>query len=191
MNFYFNLLKPIFLFLIFTIIIFFHEQNYLIKRIHKSRIQLLANTEKIKERKFYENYEFILNNNVLQYSSYILIDKANLIVIVESIIHVNFHRIQHFSGINIFSCLLKSIKSNRTKTIKHTSEYNLASSESRKIACNFKIDEKEDIYEYLVAIVRDGDFEGQNHTDMLPDFMIKFQKPTIINVESPRLKSVG
>jgi hypothetical protein len=66
MNFHLNLLKPIFLFFMFTILIFFYKQNDTIKSIHRNRIQWLTSIEKKDVLKFYNNYEFMLNNNVLQ-----------------------------------------------------------------------------------------------------------------------------
>jgi hypothetical protein len=110
---------------------------------------------------------------------------------IESIIHVNFHRIQHLNDVKIFTCLLKSIKTNLTISLKQTYEDNLGLSERRKTTCNFQFEENESIYEYSVATIRDGDFGDQNQTDKLPYFVINFQKPTIIKVNNPKLRSVG
>ena len=187
-----NKLKKSFLIAIGTIIILIIFDFHLLNETSRNGRELLKKSNVKGESKIYENYKFILNNNVLQYSSYIVVDQnKNEILSVESLIQVNFHRI-NTNEISTYSCIVKFDATNVIH-LNYANERNLGLTENRKITCSFKTAiNKENLDKFLVAIIRDGDF-GDLHeeTSKLPYFMLKFQKPSIVYVFNPRLPAIG
>jgi hypothetical protein len=141
----------------------------------------------LKTIKYYENYVFMLNRNVIQYSSYLISDKSINTLKIQSIIHVNYQYISNST--NIFACKIKSIKTNYTAVFRASEVIELAEPESKKITCKIQLMENIDLNELVIAVVRKGDFGDSKPS--FPKYMLNFQIPKIINVLKNKIPQVG
>jgi hypothetical protein len=184
--FYITLCLPLLLFLIYGHFLYFYGNGLF-------KIKVLAS------EKVFQNFEWMPNNNVIQYSSYVLRNKSlknNLLV--RSIIIVNRERIgdELFKN-SKFTCILKSIKKEILIEIPANKIFTLIHNRPKKIYCNFTQFNSISINDVSIAIVRQGDFSkiiSSNWTitkNILPFSMINFQKPQIVNLPEKKIKNVA
>ena len=116
---YFSLLVlPIFILESINFIIF--QKHNLLYKLHEEIQTIKYNHSKINSKQFRKNasrieyspnYKYMVNNNIAQYSSYIIIgedDLNNLTYRVVTFIHYNFKNVKDFGKKENFLCLLKS-----------------------------------------------------------------------------------
>jgi hypothetical protein len=172
-------------------------------------------------KKYGKNNIYIINNNVAQYSTFIVIDQDDMNKIeyrIEAYIYLNYRYIERFGPKENFLCMVKFL--DKIKNIEKTIE--IESSESdrnskdiyNKRVFFLELNRFDDITvdrEYLldnlyVAIIWKNDFNKTlkmddlvkeintlkpNCTVVFPYYLIKFQKPDVIKNIQPRSKSVG
>ena len=156
-----------------------------ISKIYLNRILFKSiKNNKYEVFKYYKNHEFMLNNNVIQYSSYLIIGDIKIIKI-QSIIHVNYNSIKRKE--DYFVCIVKSIKNNNTQELNATLVIHLAEPESKQVTCFLKIEKTIDLNELFVAIVRKDAYNDNSVQFKL----INFQKPKVVNVLKKKIPKVG
>ena len=134
--------------------------------------------------KYYNNYDFMLNYNIIQYSSYIMKHEENLKI--QSIIHTNDKKLS-----NVFFCIIKSVKLNITIEVPSTSVISFAEPQSKQVTCDYKDAKNMSLNELLIAIVRKDDYGIKMTNNSWPKFMINFQKPKIVNVLKNKIHQVA
>ena len=170
-------------------------------------------------KKYALNREFLINNNLAQYSSYLIVDQDELtqktIYRIEAIVHFNYKYIKDFGGKENFTCVLKLLgHGNRQEDIvielEATDSPKLYWNDNKKLIYNFDLDllKKNSTDEIgtilkniVVAIIWKNDFNKNldmnsftllnDASSVLPYNLIKFQIPSIIESIIPRLKAVG
>jgi hypothetical protein len=154
--------------------------------------------KKTSKGSFIKNFHFMQNNNLMQYSSYIIVNSINDYQIV-AFVQFNYKYIKNFENISDFRCL---ITQNGIAIELPTSEApKLYWNPNKKLIFNYKTKNKWDFEgdgDVGIAIIRIQDFDKnltepiENSTGLiLPHSLIKFQIPTVIHTVEPRLKSVG
>ena len=162
-----------------------------------------------------KNNQFIINNNLAQYSSYLIVDQNN--VTIEAYVHYNERYLKNteFGGKENFTCVLRFLLNNNDDAI-----FELKAVDSPRFLWNFNkkliynldlkllkkdYDEAKDrdliLNNIVVAIIWRHDYN--NHLDLnnvifvknkrivLPYSLIKYQLPSIIYADIPRLKTVS
>ena len=170
-------------------------------------------------KKYVLNKEFLINNNLAQYSSYLIVDQDELtkktIYRIEAIVHFNYKYIKDFGGKENFTFVLKLLgHGNRQEDIvielEATDSPKLYWNDNKKLIYNFDLDllKKNSTDEIgtilkniVVAIIWKNDFNKNldmnsftilnDASSVLPYNLIKFQIPSIIESIIPRLKTVG
>ena len=198
------------------IIIFFYVNNSiivynLIKT--KGNLSIRNVTKNLNDDFIYaKNQEFIINNNVAQYSSYIIIDKDesnNTVNRIEALVKINDYFIKA-SNKDDFICVLKSseilVEINTTempKLFREKEVKKLIFNIGTEITRFLKIDIEENLNRLLLAVIFKNDFNknlemndfnvsnDRKNSFILPYSLINFQKPTIIRPIEPRLPSVS
>jgi hypothetical protein len=211
-------LSKILILLLVTIIMikFYHhafsEEKLLPKLIKQEMVE--------KKENYIKNRYYFLNNNIFQYSSYIIIDKdeQNQITYrIEAIIEHSYLYISDFGSKENYKCLAKSFQTNQIIEIIELDaidsvEINLYK-ENRKLIFSFKLENFKsysqdptnfNLYYIVIAIIWKSDFDKSldlvnfsNKLDKLdnnlvqPYHLIRFQIPTIIKAQNPRLPTVS
>jgi len=114
--------------------------------------------------KFFKNYIWMINNNVIQYSSYVLRKKTNgsdYFSIRTSII-LDDHRLSKETYKNSsFVCLLKSFKTGEIVKVPTTEVITLIHGRPKKVYCNLSNNQVIKIEDFLVAVIRIGDLKNR------------------------------
>ena len=171
-----------------------------------------------KQLEYTPNKEYLINNNLAQYSSYIIIDKdenkKNTLYRIEALVQFNYKYIKNFGSKDNFKCVLKLIKFINGNMTEEFLE--IEASESPKFYWNsnkkfiFQFDPSRfktytshfDLKKVVVAVIWKNDYDStldQNSFYLesvagrvvLSYSLIKFQKPTIIKSLDQRLASVS
>ena len=174
---------------------------------------IVKNKNKHKIKDYYvENHEFLINNNLAQYSSYKVIDKDEYGMINYSIeILVQFKKklLKTMYPTKDFICVLKlSDKNNDLIELEAFESPKFYLNSAKKII--FKINPNEINFKKIVAVaaILKADFnktldlatfemylKSAEYSDevnrTLPYSFIKYQKPTLIQSIEPRIPSVG
>ena len=150
--------------------------------------------------KFFKNYIWMINNNVIQYSSYVLRKKTNgsdYFSIRTSII-LDDHRLSKETYKNSsFVCLLKSFKTGEIVEVPTTEVITLIHGRPKKVYCNLSNNQVIKIEDFLVAVIRIGDFKKIDtktwtiEKKVLPFYMINFQRPRIYDLPEKKIKSIA
>ena len=176
--------------------------------------KLLSNQEDFLND-YNQNYEYLVNNNLAQYSSYIIIDKNDqndTIYTIEVFVQLNVKRVKKYGSMDNFTFVIKFLGNKHhleeIVELKPTFSPVFHWNYNMKFILNFTYPYKRFFYinRMLVAVIWKYDFdknldiynftktlnisEAPNQTT-LPYSLIKFQRPTIINVMQPRLPSVS
>jgi hypothetical protein len=143
----------------------------------------------------------MVNNNVMQYSSYILrkkINGSNTLSIRTSLILDSKRLSGDVFNNSTYTCLLKSIRNGKIIEIPATHVITLVHRTPKKVYCSLNNDLDIEIEHILVAIIRAGDFSETINTknwtvdkNILPYYMINFQNPKIVDVPEKKIKSVA
>ena len=171
--------------------------------------------------KYSRNYEYVINNNIAQYSSYVVIDEDennNKFYKIEALIKFNYitliQSIKEFGSKENFTCLVKLLSEKNMEEV-----IEIEAVEMPKFGTDFAAklifilnsnlflnSSKFDLKNILIGIIWKPDFSKSLIYDSntfindlnknksiitLPYFLIKFQIPTIIDSINPRLPSVG
>jgi hypothetical protein len=152
--------------------------------------------------KISENYVYIINNNIAQYSSYIIIDRTKIPNYrIEAFIKLNYKYVLDYGDLNNFICLIKF--SNKIIKLDTVDSPKITAKSVRKLVYEITFEvNNEDLNNAVVAIIWKNDFNESlemsefirklDHSSLkLPYSLIKFQKPKIINTIEPRLPGVA
>ena len=204
-------LKAIFLgILVATFIFLYHFSNYSFNDLFfKPSIRKNGNHEDSRLINYAPNYQYMINNNLAQYSSYVIIDKDSrnkTIYTIEGFVQLNLKYVKKFGTKKDFLCLVKFLNNiNETIELEVTHWPKFKWDYNRKIICSIKIDKTTDLNNLLVAIIWKNDYKKDLKINKfinslnklkekqvsLPYSLIKFQKPTIIHALQERLPSVS
>ena len=155
-----------------------------------------------KLNKYAENHAYLINNNLAQYSSYIMIEKDELNKTtskIESFVMLNYKYIKYFGGKENFTCVIKLISTDEIIELEASDSQNLSNNASKKLIFNIKMDTI-DLNDLVVAVIWKFDFSKEMHIKnmtqlkqpfMLPFSLIKFQVPTVVASFEPRLPSIS
>jgi hypothetical protein len=163
--------------------------------------------------KYAINNHYVINNNLAQYSAYLIVNQNN--VTIEAFVHLNrkYVNYEHFGSKENFTCVLKLQNGERNEdfieleAIESPKFYWI---KNKKLIFNLDLkllnsdyDEKTDreliLKNIVVAIIWKNDYNKflnsvtvvNNQRIVLPYSLIKYQKPTIIYSDIPRLKTVS
>lgn len=194
--------KKVFLLLVFMIlaalIINEYRLNSFKQNVTKQKIATI-NASSIKLGKsFFNNYNWMPNNNVLQYSSY-LFESSNGIIIIKSLITVNRDNIKEEEFLKSdFFCSIMSIKTGRYIDVAATNVMNLIHRKTKVVECYFDNKGFLETSDISVAIIRINDFTHLKMSYLnnlkyrvLPYFMINYQVPTIKEVNIEKVKNIA
>lgn len=151
------------------------------------------------ERNFVDNFQYIYNNNIAQYSSYIIIEKTSFYHIEALIVR---------SGKNEdFVCVLKYHKDQKNEIVQLNVDKMFRShhNESKKLSFKLNLNSFKSYLEnppyfevdsIVLAVILKSDFYlkdalKKTNQDIFPFSFITYQKPIIIKAYQPRLPSVG
>jgi hypothetical protein len=173
------------------------------------------NQARLRYLEFISNKEYLINNNLAQFSSYIIIDgKRETMYRIEALVQFNFKYIKDFGPKNNFKCVLKLVQykngnlSEEVLEIESTESPKFYWKLNKKLIFNLNPTQFKtytshfDLKKILVAIIWVNDYDSkldkinfdlENVTFpvVLPYSFIKFQKPTIIKTLDQRLPSVS
>jgi hypothetical protein len=156
-----------------------------------------------------QNYKYVVNNNIAQYSSYILIDEdefnRNLTYTIVVLVQYNFENVKDFGTKENFSCLIRSITDDKIMEIEAFHKPLMYDKEAGKLVFKFKSIERNDVEKMVIAVIWKPDYnktinlneflnrfdEINSNNRVLPFDLIKYQIPTIIESVNSRLPSVG
>ena len=194
-------------FALFVILILFSISsitfNFQIINVSKSFIQTILA----------KNHEYIYNNNIAQYSSYIIaeeIERNSFSYRIEVLIVRSRKNINIFKNED-FACVLKYFKNSKWDIVQINIDESFLShyDESKKLSFKLNLNSFKsyledpldfDINCIVLAAIRKNDFDtndlqGKKYEKsdslVLPFSSITYQKPTIIKINEPRLPSVG
>jgi hypothetical protein len=186
-----------------------YSQNFEFKNSKIYQFYQLSGYEK--EKIIYsQNYEYVINNNVAQYSSYIIEEKSDALYRIEVFAILNDVLRINNGGKESFRCIL-TISGNSFELDVIEIQRQFRHTESKKFI--FKLYKKElksrqnvfNLNDSKVALIWKPDFDHQlefneykafgeniNKTRFVLSYsLIKFQKPTIIKPVEPRLPLIG
>ena len=207
------------LFIFFTSSYFFYLiiNKYETFQIQKTRLNTKTTTSDIDHKMhisttpiqfFAKNKEFIINNNLAQYSSYLIIDQNEVtnekIYRVESLVHFKTINSEKYKEMKNFICILRSINGEILSELEPSESPKFYWNENRKLIYNLDLkflkDSKLTLNTIVIAIIWKPDFnkslelisvsDEHSLTVILPYKFIKYQIPEIINTQIPRLPSV-
>ena len=207
---------------IFAFIVIFILKDFQKKKtqfsMNKDYLKNQSNSDKVLKfsKKYALNKEFMINNNLAQYSSYLIVDQDELtkkrIYRIEVFVHFNYKFIKDFGEKENFTCVLKLLSSGKRQQdilmeLEAIDSPKFYWKDNKKLIYNLDLDFTKKINNssdsilknIVVAVIWKYDFEKtldisnvsiSNHT-VLPYSLIKFQIPSIIISQIPRLKKVG
>ena len=187
MNFLARLFSAICISTIFMIFIL----NYRISSRYKNIAIIIHEESRLS---YMLNHEYLINGNVAQYSSYIIISgKDKTIFQIEVFIKLALsYNTEILNDLQMLRCLVKFLKNeNNTIQLDPISSQALRSSDNynKKLIYNCKLNYKNlELNDIVVAVILKSDFNIEN---VLPNSMVKYQMPTIIKTIEPRLQSVA
>ena len=186
---------------------------------HKQWNKNKINIEQIMKN-YSKNYEFVINNNIAQYSSYIIVDRDDTnyekSYRIEALVKYNTNIVKDFGGKINFTCLVQLFSTDGNEEIIELEAFEmplLIGKLSAKLI--FKLNPRQfsfykhdsstfDLNRILIAIIWNSDydknlklkdfFKSFNTHDrkiVLPYCFIKFQIPTVIQTQNPRISKVG
>ena len=192
---------------------------------YKESDMKMSKNESIKQninayQKYSKNREMLINNNLIQYSSYLIFDQeeqfSNRICTIEAFVFLNHNKnIKKFGGMEKFACVLKLLHDDETEKdvifeLEPTDSPKLSFREIKKLICNVNLEvlindhemNKDKILKNIVvAVIWKNDFNknmdatnvsiSENISTVLPYSLIKYQIPTIIHSTIPRLQNVA
>ena len=151
--------------------------------------------------KFFKNHVWMVNNNVIQYSSYVLrkiITRPTDLSIRTSIILDDRRLSKEEFDNSTYVCILKSLKTGEIIEIPTSEVISLIHRRPKKVYCNVANFQQIKIEDLLVAIIRVCDFrktiDSKQWTiekKVLPFYMINFQRPRIYDLPERKIKSVA
>jgi hypothetical protein len=186
---------------------------------NKSKISNTNKQTDLINRKHYSlNKIFLINNNLAQFSSYLIIDEESIntnIYKIEVFIHLNYKYIADFGPKENFKCLVK-IEGNTYKQVEII-ELDIIDApklfwkNNKKFECNLNIEnslvykqnkENFDLNNIFIALIYTKDFDKnlsvENFSNkmrqsyqILPYSLIKYQTPDKLRSVEPRLKSIS
>ena len=142
-----------------------------------------------------ENNKFIVNNRILQYSSYARIKNSQSIEF-DVILLLNYENEKSPILISNFLCLIKTFKTNSVEISTPKSILRIYLMEipgRKKELYKFSCITSESKYpeEVRIAVIDQRDYEIQEkNSDLIPSQYILFQKPKIVDTRVPRKKKV-
>ncbi len=150
------------------------------------------------------NNNYIINNNLAQYSVYLIKNSSSDDFKIEGFVQFNFKHIKNYSNIHDFRCLVK-IKHNEELLELIPIDSPIFNNEfSKKLICEFQPTDFQNLNlkNIEIAIIRAADYNKTLDIDffntsmftqpvVLPYLLINFQRPTIITHLEPLLPSVG
>jgi hypothetical protein len=135
---------------------------------------------------FYENHNWMFNFNLIQYSSYFIVENQ-VIKQIESMVYVESHKLESEN----LKCLLVSTYFKKVFIIEPSIIYKTKQLDIRKVICKIYnsvgINKNDRIG---IAIINKNDFNFDKN-DMNPIEMINYQIPSYIYVREPRLPQVA
>ena len=154
-----------------------------------------------------ENNKFLINNNLAQYSSYIIIDKEynETRYRIEAFVQFNDNYVKYFGSKENFSCVIK-LRREIIEVAANDSPRFYWENDNKKLIFNLNSHKfsTNDLNNILVAVIWKHDFNMSlniksfknrklklEYPVILPYSLIKYQKPTIVNTIEPRLKSIS
>ena len=155
-------------------------------------------------KEYSNNREYLINGNLAQYSSYIIIDKDeqnNDYYRIEALVALNKVKLAKNYKIRAnYLCVVKFIDKLNSIVDLQAVEGPRLSKHNRKLVFNLNSIYKNFLERIAIAIIWKEDFNINSNSDdltkwtiydKLPRSLIKFQIPTIIRSHSPRLPSVS
>ena len=200
-----------------SIILYYYDNSiYSKNKVFTGKINKKMNREK---ENYIKNRYYFVNNNIVQYASYIVIDKDEenqTIFQIEAIIEHSYIFISDFGSKENYKCLIKSFQTNEEEIIEidaiDSVEINLHK-ENRKLIFPFKLESFKkyskdptnfNLYYLVVAVIWKLDYNKSldletfsrkldklEKNQVLPYSIIRFQIPTIIKAQNPRLPAVS
>ena len=170
-----------FYFLVFSVIIYLTFILHSGGEANDIEKNIIENAKPLDRSLYYVNTQWMFNGNIMQYSSYILLEKR-----------LNKQRIEatFFQNVQVdknqIACLVQNIRLNIEFRLNNTIVYDTVSKIAKKISCDIS-DYELNIEEIAVAIIINTEY-GE---DKFPIGMINYQIPEIIEVQEPRLPNVG
>lgn len=171
------------------------------------RNQNLENDEDRKgnNSKYSMNYDYMMNNNLGQYSSHLIVDQNNKTVLtIEVFVKLNYKYIKEFGGKENFSCLVKLTEFDELIELETFESPSLYSTENMKLIFHLILtDTKLNLKNILIAAIWKYDFNKSLDNEIfmqqnefkpplvLPYSLINYQIPSIITVVEPRSTSVS
>ena len=154
--------------------------------------------------KDFPNYFWTFNNNILQYSSYILIENASNSSIsstlklntffIESLFLLNYKKIGNQTK-DDFICFIRTISTQDIIKLMPVELFKLVHNVNTKIRCLYNSSNSINPNDIAIAIIRKADYAEQMSTDekleVLPYSQMNFQIPDKIQIIEPRIKSVA
>ena len=166
------------------------------------------------------NNFYIINNNIAQYSSYIIVEdgdqKNNTIYRIETLVQLNFRQIKNYGNKENYLCLIKSMFDNRIIELNvHEFPEMVWWYYNRKIVFSldldlFNSDKKIDLNHLVIAVIWKPDYNKTLNLNssiwplhdpnnvalefksfILPYSLISYQKPTILINKKYRPPTVG
>ena len=160
----------------------------------------------------HDNYKYIINNNVGQYSSYIVVDDKSIeyektIQTIIVLLKLNYENVKNFGPKENFICLLNFVSTENEKRMFEIEVFEMPLM-LNKYSVKFIFKLKYDLSNFKnlsVAVIWKPDYNKKlnlsrfisefNETIpkkvVLPYNLIKFQIPTILQTFNPRIPSVG
>ena len=169
----------------------------------------LVKTNSIGDSIYVLNHNYIINNNIAQYSSYLL--ENNEGIQAEIFIQYQLKYKINYENINDYICLVKLVNLKKEETIEIKPSYSprFYWEINKKLIFKFKRENFEikfNLKDIHLAVIRVDDYDRNleynefmdkidllNFTKpiVLPYFLINFQIPTILKIFEPRLESIS
>lgn len=191
------------LFLLYNLNKLFEIDNYenVINKIAEANVEADGGTNIDTCKNLKSNNQWIINQNVLQYSSYLIIlDKAKVKLRIESL--VMFNHLTFKSDFSSIKCLLKYNMNdaryiNVTNMIQTPTAYDFEVRYNVKVQCDFDNEDHLSLSDIFVAVIDTKDYKFTDETEptngkvVLNWKYISYQIPTVIDTTKPKEKAVA
>ena len=172
----------------------------------------------INKKKYNLNKRFLINNNLAQFSSYLIVDESSIKMNsykIEVFVHLNFKFVRDFDEMDNFKCLVKIEETANDEMqiieLDTIDAPELFWKNNKKLVFALNLDqsliykqnkENFDLNNIFIAVIWKNDFHKNLTVErfripmgpsnqILPYSLIKYQIPTILRSIEPRLKSVS